>query len=128
MDCINDRVVNVPISDDDVVKQVNALPRTQENDGTINLKMKRKMEYKTYYKAEAVRPKAIYDALRYLKEHHPEYKNMKILPYEEFMKSVKPDGQESSSESDDDSDYTNIDEEDKDQSKEKIKLYFWQSG
>ena len=69
MEVLNDRIVNVPISDDDIVKTVTSLPRTSKNDGTINLQFKRKLEYKTYYKAESVRLNQVYDALWYLKNN-----------------------------------------------------------
>ena len=74
MEILNDRIVNVPISDEDLVKTVTTLPRTPKNDGTINLQYKRKMEYKTYYKTESVRPHLILEALVYLKNNQPDYK------------------------------------------------------
>ena len=74
MDVINDKVVNVPISDDDLIKNVNCLPRTKETNGFVNLKMKRQMKSKTYYKMETVRPDKVYNALLWLKENNPFYR------------------------------------------------------
>ena len=91
MEVANDRIINVQIPDDDIVKTVTALPRTKDNDGFINLKLKRKMEYKTYHKFETVRPDLIYEALLFLKENHPEYKDVKILPKDEFIASYQED-------------------------------------
>ena len=71
MDAVNDRIINVPISDDDVVRNVTTLPRTFQNNGTVNLKWKRKLMYKSYYKMEVVRPKVVYQALEFLIAHHP---------------------------------------------------------
>merc|ERR1711860_264879 len=53
MDIMNDKVVNVPISDEDVVKNVTSLPRTKETNGIVTLKMKRRMKQKTYHKLES---------------------------------------------------------------------------
>jgi len=35
MDATNDRLINVPISDEDIVKTVQSLPRTSEKSGII---------------------------------------------------------------------------------------------
>ena len=40
------QVINIPISDDDVIKTVSTLPRTKENSGLIDIRLKRKIEYK----------------------------------------------------------------------------------
>ena len=66
-----------------------SLPRIPGNDGIINLKLKRKMQYKTYHKFETVRPHLIYESLLFLKDHHPEYKDVSILPHEEFLVSFE---------------------------------------
>ena len=66
MDVTNDKIVNVPISDDDLVKTVTTLPRTKENDGVVNLKFKRRMKQKSYYRMQAIRPEMTYKALLYL--------------------------------------------------------------
>ena len=66
MDVINDKIVNVPISDDDIIKNVTSLPRTKETNGFVNLKMKRRLQYKHYYKMETVRPEMVYKALLFL--------------------------------------------------------------
>ena len=94
MDCVNDRIINIPISDDDVVKNVTQLPRTSENNGIINLKWKRRLKYKSYYRMEVVRPKETYEALLFLKDNHPEYKDIQLLPYEEFLQKMIPENDE----------------------------------
>ena len=91
MDIINDKCVNIPISDDDLIKIVKSLPRTKDTNGIINLKMKRKLKYKSYYKMEAIRPEAVYKALFYLKEHNPFYRDIELLPYEKFLESLQQD-------------------------------------
>ena len=42
---MNDRIVNVPIPDDDIIKTVSHLPRSNANDGLIHVQLKRKVEY-----------------------------------------------------------------------------------
>ena len=91
MDVINDKIVNVPISDDDIIKNVISLPRTKETNGFVNLKMKRRLQYKHYYKMETVRPEMVYKALLFLKENNPFYRDIKIIPYEDFLADMESD-------------------------------------
>ena len=48
MDAMNDRVINVPIDDDNIAKRVTSLPRTEKNSGMVNIGIKRKLKMKTY--------------------------------------------------------------------------------
>ena len=50
MMAMNDRVINVPIGDDNIAKRVTSLPRTEENSGMVNVGMKRKLNMKNYHK------------------------------------------------------------------------------
>ena len=50
MNAMNDRVINVPIGDDNIAKRVNSLPRTEDNSGMINVGLKRKLNMKNYHK------------------------------------------------------------------------------
>ena len=43
MDLFNDRVINVPIEDDDLIKTARLLPRS-ENNGLVPVNLKRKMD------------------------------------------------------------------------------------
>ena len=63
MQAMNDRVINVPIEDGDIIKEVTSLPRTKKNSGMIAVKLKRKMEMKTYHKFGWIRPEVIQRAL-----------------------------------------------------------------
>jgi hypothetical protein len=85
MDAMNDRVVNVPICDDDIIKEVTSLPRTEKNSGMVNIKLKRKMGIKNYHKMGLIRPEKIYEALKYLKDHHPEYKDINIQKCDDWL-------------------------------------------
>ena len=94
MDILNDKIVNVPITDDDVIKNVTCLPRTKDKSGTINIKWKRRLKYKTYYKMQKVRPYETYQGLKYLTENNPFYKDVHLLPYEEFVKDCHSSSEE----------------------------------
>ena len=63
MDAMNNRVINVAIEDDDIIK---LLPRTEKNSGMVTVGMKRKMDIKNYHKLGMIRPEKIYKALLYL--------------------------------------------------------------
>ena len=75
---MNDRVINVPIEDGDIIKEATSLPRTKKNSGMISVKLKRKLEMKNYHKFGMVRPEMIHRSLIYLKENHSEYSNIDI--------------------------------------------------
>ena len=70
MDVFNVRVINVPLKDDDLLKTARALPRSKDN-GLVPVNLKRKMDLKSCYKTELIRPKKIYEALFWLKQNHP---------------------------------------------------------
>ena len=82
----NDRVINVPIQDDDIVKTITCLPRTSANDGFITVNLKRMKSLRKNEMQEDVKPDQLFEALEYLRLHHPDYKD--VLPnevIEEFM-------------------------------------------
>ena len=56
MDVFNDRVINVPMEDEDLMKTVRALPRSKDN-GLVPINLKRKMDMKSCNKSELIRPK-----------------------------------------------------------------------
>ena len=43
MAAMNDRVINVPIADENIAKRLNSLPRTEKNSGMVNVGLKRKL-------------------------------------------------------------------------------------
>ena len=108
MDAMNDKVVNVPITDDDIIKEVTSLPRTEKNSGMVNIKLKRKMGIKNYHKMGLIRPEKIYQALRYLKDHHPEYKDINIQKCDDWLNGKTEESESESNNDDcvDDSDVT----------------------
>ena len=111
MAAMNDRIVSCPIEDDDIIKEVKSLPRSQKNCGMVTVKLKRRMKWKTYHKMGLVRPDIIFEALNHLKENHPEYSNINIKDCDDWLNS-KEDENDSECEIDDNSDETDLDESD----------------
>ena len=72
------KVVNVPISDTDLLKTATSLPRTADDLATVNVAFHRKKNVYQHRKPELVRPKKVNDALKYLQKHHPSYKDFDV--------------------------------------------------
>ena len=86
---IVDRVINVPMSDADIVKVVTSLPRPPEEAGIIAVRFKRKMELRQAHLEEFIRPHFMLRALRKLKElGNIHYKDIEIN--ENFMEMPEP--------------------------------------
>ena len=111
MAAMNDRIVSCPIEDDDIITQVKSLPRSQKNCGMVTIKLKRRMKWKTYHKMGLIRPEVIFEALKYLKENHPEYSNINIKDCDDWLNS-KEDDSDTESKTDEDLDGTDLDEPD----------------
>ena len=75
---MNGRIVNVPISDDDIIKMVDTLPRKQDESGLVHVQLKRKLEFKNAYKEEMIRTNKLSEAVKYLKLNHPSYNNINV--------------------------------------------------
>ena len=74
MAAVKDKIVNIPIGDEDVLNTVQALPRTPSEAGLVEVKLKRKLEYKNYHQYEYIDPEKIFQALKYLKDSgNPHY-------------------------------------------------------
>ena len=83
------RVVNVPISDSDVLKSAMTLPRGADHLATVNVAVKRELKSKWCYKGpEIVRPQVINEMLRTLK-HDTRHKSYIFFPYELLDTSSK---------------------------------------
>ena len=75
MSACKDQLINIPVSSDDVLNTLEHLPRTPGEAGLLEVKLKRKMEYKNTHQQAYVDPNKIYKALEFLKRSgHPEYK------------------------------------------------------
>ena len=74
MSAVKDRLVNVPVADSDVINTIKNIPRTPREAGLIQVKLKRKLEYKNYHKHEYIDPHKIFKTLENLrKSGHPYY-------------------------------------------------------
>ena len=47
---LKDKIINVPVRDDDIINTMTRLPRTPNEAGLIEVDLKRKVEYKTLIK------------------------------------------------------------------------------
>ena len=75
MSAVKDRLVNVPIGPTDIANTIKSIPRTPKEAGLIQVKLKRKLEYKNVHKHEYIDPQKIFKALELLKKKgHPYYK------------------------------------------------------
>ena len=69
-----DKIVNVPINDQDIVDTVERLPRTPDEAGLVCIELKRKLEYKNTHKAEYISVAKVEAALNTLYDlGHPHY-------------------------------------------------------
>ena len=129
MAAMNDRVINVPITDENIAKRVNSLPRTEKTSGMVNVGLKRKLNMKNFHKHGLINPVRVYEACQYLIENHPDYSNIKLLSYEDWSKDCpslfnQTEHSDSEEEIEDSSDEEKVDESDKndtDKSDEKEK-------
>ena len=79
-------IVNVPISDSDLLKSCTFLPRMGNEVGTVNVAFKRKRRKYYYRKPELVRPAKINKALAFLKSKHPSYHKFDVEVLNESSK------------------------------------------
>ena len=68
MAAVKDKLVNIPLNDEDVINTIKNLPRTPTEAGLLEVKLKRKMEYKNYHQYEYISPDKIFKSLKYLKK------------------------------------------------------------
>ena len=83
------RVINVPITDDNIAKRVNSLPRSEDNSGMVNVGLKRKLNMKNYHKHGLINPNRVYKACEYLVKNHPAYKEIRLKSYDEWAEKQK---------------------------------------
>ena len=74
MSAVKDRLVNVPVGPTDIINTLKNIPRTPKEAGLIQVKLKRKQEYRNYHKREYIDPHKIFKTLQTLKRRgHPYY-------------------------------------------------------
>ena len=81
---LQDRLISVPVLEDDVINTISQLPRTPEEAGLVAVSFKRKLEYKTsHIKETLINPHKLYRVLAELvKNRNPYYKEFQN--YQEF--------------------------------------------
>ena len=65
---LKDRIINVPINNDDIVNTMTNLPRTPNEAGLIEVDLKRKVEYKNSHTRQLIDPKKCFNMLELLKK------------------------------------------------------------
>ena len=94
---IKDKIVNVPISDNDLLESLNTLnklPRNAADAGLIPVKLQRKLQYKNAVLEAYVNIDKLVAAVEYLKKcGHPSYRHIEIgvPPVQELDILVAPD-------------------------------------
>ena len=53
---LKDKLINIPIGDDDILNTIDQLPRTPKDAGLIGVELKRKKEYKNSHKHQLILP------------------------------------------------------------------------
>ena len=86
-----DKIVNVPINDQDIVDTMDRLPRTPDEAGLICMELKRKLEYKNIHKTEYISVAKVEAALNTLYDlGHPHYQFVADMAgFEERCKEVE---------------------------------------
>ena len=64
---LKDRIINVPVHEDDIVNTMTRLPRTPNEAGLIEVDLKRKVEYKNSHLKQLIDPKKCFKMLELLK-------------------------------------------------------------
>ena len=65
---LSDRIINVPITDEDIINTIKLLPRTPTEAGLIGVSLKRKLEFKNTHTRQLVDPLKILKTLQRLRE------------------------------------------------------------
>ena len=89
MAACKDHLINIPIGSEDVINTMQNLPRTPSDAGLLEVKLKRKLDYKNSHQQAYIDPKKIYKALEFLKSQgHPEYQFYE--EYDEYVRKLRP--------------------------------------
>ena len=71
---LKDKIVNVPVNNEDIVNTVTKLPRTPNEAGLIEVSLKRKLEYKNPHAQQLIDPRKCFKMLELLKKSgNPHY-------------------------------------------------------
>ena len=103
---VKDRVVNVPITDNDIsqtLAKLTTFPRSLEEGVLVPVQWKRKLEYKQNVDAAFVNTRKLISALKLLRRIHPAYKDIQInehIPSQVPLPNVESDGDSNEDEED----------------------------
>ena len=64
---LKDRLINIPLNDDDILNTLEQMPRTPRDAGLIGVSLKRKQEYKNSHKQQLIDPQKLFRMLTKLK-------------------------------------------------------------
>ena len=71
---LKDRLINVPVQNNDILNTLEQMPRTPKEAGLIGVALKRRKEYVNTHKHQLIDPDKLFRMLRKLKEHgNPHY-------------------------------------------------------
>jgi hypothetical protein len=70
---LKDRLINIPINDDDIVNTLEQMPRTPRDAGLVGVALKRKKEYKNSHKNQLIDPNKLFKMLEKLKKNGNKY-------------------------------------------------------
>ena len=70
---LSDKVINVPINNEDIISTVALLPRTPKDAQLIGISLKRRLEYKNPYKVQLINPNKVKNVLEMLKKSRNPY-------------------------------------------------------
>ena len=91
---LKDRLINIPINDDDIVNTLEQMPRTPKDAGLIGVALKRKKEYKNSHKQQLIDPQKLFRMLDKLKrkrnKHYQFFDDYNT--YEARCKETDPNG------------------------------------
>ena len=90
----HDRMINIPIYDEDILRTVEKLPRTPTEASIISVKLKRKMGYKGHHTEQIIDSRKVFKYLNFLKESgHPSNGSFeKIEIFERRCEEEDPEG------------------------------------
>ena len=70
---LKDKIINVPIKEDDILNTITRLPRTPNEAGLIEVDLKRKVEYEGSHKKQLINPQKCFKILELLKNRGNPY-------------------------------------------------------
>ena len=99
---------HVPMDDDDIIKTVTNLPRTEKNSGMVIVGLKRDLTLKKFEKLEMISPDKVYNALLHLKENHSQYKDINISSLDQWYNQFDKNDTVSNNENSENEDTENV--------------------